>query len=89
MSGPVIQANDALALQDLADDLENCEMTFRVTNSINQINSEDKLAQIVEKLSYSLKSRWKKRVVEIRGQGSDPTISDVKKLVKLAAKEKK
>ena len=63
--GPVIKAGDREALQDVADDLKNCEITLKATGRLAQINNEDRLIKILEKFPTFLKSRWKTEVQEI------------------------
>ena len=86
--GPVIKARDREALQDLADDLKNCEITLKATGRLAQINNEDRLIKIPERCPAFLKSRWQTKVQEIRNEDHDPDIEDVRKMVRTAAKEK-
>ena len=86
--GPVIKARDREALQDLADDLKNCEITLKATGRLAQINNEDRLIKIQERCPAFLKSRWQTKVQEIRNEDRDPNIEDVRKIVRTAAKEK-
>ena len=77
--GPLIKAGDREALQDLADDLKNCEITLKATGRLAQINNEDRLIKILERCPTFLKSQWQTKVQEIR---------NVRKLVRTAAKKK-
>ena len=86
--GPAIKAGDRKALQDLADDLKNCEITLKATGRLAQTNNEDRLIKILQRCPAFLKSRWQTTVQEIRNEGHDPDIEDVRKLVRTAAKEK-
>lgn len=43
--GPPIRLNDSEALNDLADYLENCEITLKVSGRLDQVNSEDRMVQ--------------------------------------------
>ena len=81
--GPVIKGGDRKALQDLADDLESCEITLRVPGRLGQSNNEDRLVKIPERVSGFIKSRWQKRVEEIRNESKD-----VRKFIRTAAKDK-
>ena len=85
---PVIKAEDREALQDLADDLKNCEITLKATGRLAQINNEDRLIKILERCPVFLKSQWQTKVQEIRNEDRDPNIEDVRKMVRFAAKEK-
>lgn len=87
-NGPPINQNDREALLDLADDLESCEITLTVAGRLNQINNEDKMMKILRRLPLYLRSRWQKRVQEIRADGRDPNLEDLKKMMRGAAKEK-
>jgi len=86
--GPVIGPNDREALQDLADDLENCEIVLNVAGRLNEINSDDKLIKILQRVPNYLRSRWQSKAREIRDQGKVPTIVHVKDLIANAAREK-
>ena len=86
--GPPITQNDREALLDLADDLESCEITLMVAGRLSQFNNEDKMMKILRRLPLYLRSRWQKRVQEIRADGRDPNLEDLKKLIRGAAKEK-
>ena len=86
--GPMIKAGDREALQDLADDLKNCEITLKATGRLAQMNNEDRLIKILESCPAFLKSRWQTKVQDIRNEDRDPNIEDVCKLVRTAAKEK-
>ena len=85
---PPINQNDREALLDLADDLESCEITLTVAGRLNQINNEDKMMKILRRLPLYLRSRWQKRVQEIRADGRDPNLEILKKMIRGAAKEK-
>ena len=54
--GLVIKAGDREALQDLADDLKNCEIILKATGKLAQINNEDRLIKILERFPAFLKS---------------------------------
>ena len=86
--GPPINLNDREALLDLADDLESCEIALTVAGRLNQINNEDKMIRILRRVPPYLRSRWQKRVQEIRAAGRDPNLEDLKKMIRGAAKEK-
>ena len=86
--GPPINQNDREALLDLADDLESCEITLMVAGRLSQFNNEDKMMKILRRLPLYLRSRWQKRVQEIRADGRDPNLEDLKKMTRGAAKEK-
>ncbi|KAK3745927.1 hypothetical protein QZH41_003066 [Actinostola sp. cb2023] len=86
--GSVIGPNDREALQDLADDLENCEIVLNVAGRLNEINSDDKLIKILQRVPNYLRSRWQSKAREIRDQGKVPTIVHVKDLIANAAREK-
>ena len=86
--GPPIRLNDSETLNDLADDLENCEITLKVSGRLDQVNSEDRMVQILQRMPPYLRSRWQKTVQEIRVCGRDHTFTDLKKLIRTAAKEK-
>ena len=86
--GPPINQNDREALLDLADDLESCEITLMVAGRLSQFNNEDKMMKILRKLPLYLRSRWQRRVQEIRADGRDPNLEDLKKMIRGVAKEK-
>jgi len=74
--GPPINLNDYEVLLDLADDLESCELTLTVAGRLNQINNEDKMLKILRRVPLYLRSRWQKRVQEIRADDRDPNDRD-------------
>ncbi|MCP4798391.1 MAG: hypothetical protein GY893_00405, partial [bacterium] len=86
--GSQIRPGDGEALQELADDLESCEITLKATGRMSQLNNEDRLVKIVQRCPAYVKSRWQARVQEIRMRERDPNIEDLRKLIRLAAKEK-
>ena len=86
--GPPINQNDCEALLDLADDLESCEITLMVAGRLSQFTNEDKMMKICRRPPLYLNSRWQKRVQEIRADGIDPNLEDLKKMIKGTAKEK-
>ena len=86
--GPPISQNDREALLDMDDDLESCEITLAVAGRLNQINNEDKMMKILRRVPLYLRSRWQKRVQEVRAEGRDPNLEDLKKMIRGAAKEK-
>ena len=79
---------DREGLLDLADDLQNCEITLKATGRLTQINSEDRLVKILKRCPGYVKSRWQSRVQEIRKEDRDPNIEDVRKLIRKIATEK-
>ena len=86
--GPSIQPNDREALMDLADDLQNCEITLRATGRLNQVNNEDKLVRILERCPGYIRARWQTKVQDIREEDREPNIEDVRRLIKKVAVEK-
>ena len=66
--GPVLKSGDREALFDLADDLENCEITIKTTGRLTQINNEDRLVKIIQCCPSYVKSRWQTKVQEIRNE---------------------
>ncbi|XP_067030834.1 uncharacterized protein [Acropora muricata] len=86
--GPPNKLYDSEVLNDLADDLENCEITLKVSGRLDQVNNEDRMVQILQRVPPYLRSRWLKTVQEIRVCGRDPTFTDLKKLIRTAANEK-
>ncbi|MEL7343174.1 MAG: hypothetical protein AAGM67_22005, partial [Bacteroidota bacterium] len=86
--GPALKPGDREALLDLADDLQSCEITLQATGRLTQINSEDKLVKIIGRCPGFVKSRWQSKVLEIREEGRDPNIGDIRRLVRKVAVEK-
>ena len=86
--GPVIKPGDREGLQELADDLENCEMTLKAAGRLTQLNNEDRLVKILERCPNFVKSRWQSRVQEIRSYHREPTVEDVRCLIRTISKEK-
>ena len=88
--GPPINLNDREALLDVADDLESCKitLTYTVAGRLGEINNEDKMMKILRSVPLYIRSRWQKRVQEIRADGRDLNLEDLKKMIRGAAKEK-
>ena len=87
-NGPPIRPNDREALMDLADDLQNCEITLRATGRLTQVNNEDKLVRILERCPGYVRARWQSKVQDIREDCREPNIEDVRRLVRKVAVEK-
>ena len=49
---------------------------------LNEINTEDKTMKILHRLPFYLRSNWQKRVQEIRADGRDPNLEDLKKMIR-------
>ena len=88
MDGAQIKPGDGDALQDLADELESCEITLQATGRLGQLNNEDSLVKILKRCPVYVRSRWQSRVQELRTQGRDPNVQDIRKLIRMAASEK-
>ena len=86
--GPQIKSNDGEALQDLADDLENCEIVLKASGKLSSLNNEDRLVRIIQRCPAYVKARWLSRLQEIRMENRDPNIEDLRKLIRVAANEK-
>ena len=86
--GAQIKPGDGDALQDLADELESCEITLQATGRLGQLNNEDSLVRILKRCPMYARSRWQSRVQELRTQGRDPNVQDIRKLIRMAASEK-
>ena len=86
--GAQIKPGDGDALQDLADELESCEITLQATGRLGQLNNEDSLVRILKRCPMYVRSRWQSRVQELRTQGRDPNVQDIRKLIRMAASEK-
>ena len=65
-----------------------CQITLSVAGRLNQINNEDKMMKILRRVPLYLRSRWQKRVQEVKAEGRDPNLDDLKKMIRGAAKEK-
>ena len=68
-NGPIIKPTDRETLQELADDLESCEITLKATGRMMQINNQDRLVKILERCPGFVKSRWQSHVQDIRARG--------------------
>ena len=86
--GPAVKPGDREALLDLADDLQSCDITLQATGRLMQINSEDKLVKVIGRCPGFVRSRWQSKVQEIREEGRDPNIADIRRLVRKVAVEK-
>ena len=86
--GPPINLNDCEVSLDLAEDLESSKITLTVAGRLNHINNEEKMIEILCRVPPYLRSRWQKRVQEIRADGRDPNLEDLKKMIRGVAKKK-
>ncbi len=73
---------------DLADDLQNCEITLRATGRLNQVNNEDKLGSIQERCRGYIRGRWQSKLQDIQEECREPNIEDVRRLVRKVTVEK-
>ena len=62
--------------------------SFATAGRMAQLNNEDRLVKIVQRCPAYVKSRWQTRVQDIRTRERDPNIEDLRKLIRLAAREK-
>ena len=86
--GKVVGAQEAEALQELADDLSNCKQTFEAMNYLSEINTQGVLAKIVRRLPAYLQNRWIREVRETRvKQKRTAGIQDLVTFVTAAAEE--
>ena len=86
--GPQIKSNDGEALQDLVDDLENCEIVLKASGKLSSLNNEDRLVRIIQRCPAHVKARWLSRLQDIRMENPNPNIEDLRKLIRVAANEK-
>ncbi len=86
--GSQIKPGNKEGLQEMADELESCEITLKATKRLTQLNNEDRLLKILERCPIYVKSRWQSRVQDIRLQQRDPTITDVRMMIRTVANEK-
>ena len=87
-NGPPIKPGDKEGLQELADDLLNCEITLKATGRLAQLDNEDRLVKIMERCPVFVRARWQKHVLSIRLEGRDPNVEDVRQLIRAVAMEK-
>ena len=87
-NGPPIKPGDKEGLQELADDLLNCEITLKATGRLAQLDNEDRLVKIMERCPVFVRARWQKHVQSIRLEGRDPNVEDVRQLIRAVAMEK-
>ena len=87
-NGPPIKPGNKEGLQELADDLLNCEINLKATGSLAQLDKEDRLFKIMEWCPVFVRARWQKRVQSIQLQGIDPNVEDVRQLIRAVAMEK-
>lgn len=81
--------NESEALKEMSDDLRKCVETLQAMNMRSEVNTQNRLLSIVEKLPYRLYSRWQKEVTDMRNKHKClPTTDDVVKFVTLAAEKR-
>ena len=53
-------------LETFCDQLRNCAMTLRQLGKIHEVQSQNYILQIIERLQPFIKNRWKRRALEIK-----------------------
>ena len=77
-----IKADDGKELINLAYDLEECEFTFRCLNLHSYVNNFDNIVKIVNRLPYSIRTRWVRAAAESEKRGCEPSFNDLVEFVK-------
>ena len=77
-----IKADDGKELIYLAHDLEECEFTFRCLNLHSYVNNFDNIVKIVNRLPYSIRTRWVRAAAESGKRGCEPSFNDLVEFVK-------
>ena len=57
-------------------------MTLKAAGRLTQLNNENRLAKILERCPNFVKFRWQSRVQEIRSYHREPTVEDVRCLIR-------
>ena len=66
----------------LAQEVQECEITLSHLNYYADLNNFDNIAKIINRLPYSMQSRWIRSSAFIERGGRDPSFSDLVKFVK-------
>ena len=88
--GQVIKPHQTDILQELSDNLQNCQITLEAMGPeyLLEINSQGNLLKVIERLPMYLKSRWRKEAMDIKmRQHRMPKYHDLVKFVSYATLE--
>ena len=88
MLGPCLKATDREGLQNMSDDLANCQYTLNAMNCMAEVNNQKTLVKIITRLPSYLQHRWRRDVAVMRRQKAvNPKFEDIVKFVTEAAQE--
>ena len=74
---PAIKNEDGEALEDFALLLLSCKNLMANMTSLNQLNSHSEITQIIKKLPFKLRERWRRIVHKITGSGKNVVFNDL------------
>ena len=83
--GSPIKSNDAKVLRNLAQLLEESDVTLSSLGYPADLDNFNTIVAIVKRLPYYLQTRWLRITVEIEKQGIDPKFKDLVKFVQSEA----
>ena len=86
VNGPAIRANDTKGLQNLALDMEKCQMTLTKVGFYSDIDNSVYLRTIVRRMPMDLRNKWAEKASSIIESGREPSFEDLLRFVCTRAK---
>ena len=80
---PSIRANDGKALEEFSVFLMRCESTMDSSDMLNQLNSPKEIMEIIRKLPYGCREKWRVRAHKLIHKGLPVTFRELVKFVDL------
>ncbi len=60
-----VKPNSGEALRDFADDVRGCLETLRAMNKVQEVDSQDRMIQILSRLPVYVQARWRQDNISI------------------------
>ena len=80
--GPFIKSDNVKGLDELAQLLEESEVTLNCLNYQADLDNFNTMTAIVKRLPFALRTRWLRTAAEIEKQGTDAKFKNLVKFVK-------
>jgi hypothetical protein len=68
--GPVLKSEPE-HLQEFSDQVQSCMWTLKALGKTNEINTQDRMVEIIDRLPYHVKKRWQKIAVKTKKESGD------------------
>ena len=84
--GPIIKSDNSKGLANLAQLIEESEVTFNCLNNQADLDNFNTIIAIVKRLQFALRTSWLKTAAEIEKRGADAKFKMLVKFIKDEAK---